>query len=81
MKKQKRKSKELHAILNAINNWGKKHKGNVLVYGGICALEINGDMVEDSLMCYGPKKLLKTNIDRFMKEFNKEKTDFVKFYR
>ena len=70
-------SKELNEIFESIDRWVKKHKGNVQFIGSFLAFEGKEfDIVDDRLLAYGPKDLLRDNLKDMDEMIEKEK-EFV----
>lgn len=70
-------SKELEGILNAIEKWCKKHKGNVQFVGSFMAFKGEDfEIFDDRILAYGVKDTIKIDLKELTKQINKEK-DFV----
>lgn len=75
-------SKELKAIIKAIDKWVEKHKGNVSFFGDFVAF--NGKdfkVVDDMIMAYGLESVIKEGMKGLSEEIEKEKDKdgFVNF--
>lgn len=71
-------SKELKDILEAIERWHKKHKGNVQFIASFIAFKGEDfDKIEDVFKAYGDKDLMRECFKEMDEEVEKEKGDFV----
>ena len=72
---ERKNSKELQGIFNAIQKWEKKHKGRVQFIGCFCAFKDDKDfeVIDDRLLAYGFKDTLQMDLDELQKLLRKEK--------
>ncbi len=71
-------SKELNDILEAIERWVNKHKGNAQFIGSLCAFKGKDfDVVDDRMLAFGFKDMLRDDLKNLDEEVEKEKEDFV----
>jgi len=73
----KKKEEKIDKVMNAIDKWAEEHGNNVMFFGSFVAFNKNSDIVEDRIICYGDKDILKISIDEFNKAFKKEKEQFI----
>ncbi|MBU0958748.1 MAG: hypothetical protein KKB31_02255 [Nanoarchaeota archaeon] len=67
-------SKELKAIVNAIDKWVKKHKGNVSFFGDFMAFEGEEfEVVDDMVISYGLEDVIKIGMKELKELIKKEK--------
>jgi len=74
-----KQSKELKAIVKAIENWVKKHKNDVCFYGGFFAFDKESEVVDDLMLAYGLESVIKIGMKELNEEIkkNKNKDGFV----
>ena len=76
-------SKELENIMEAINKWVEKHKGDVQFHGSFMAFDENDDynMIDSRIIAYGPKKSILMSSKELKKiiKKEKEKDGFINF--
>ena len=78
MKQIKKNSKELNDVIKAVNNYIKKHKGEVAIVLSMSAFKGKKcEVIDDIGMAYGYKEVLTIGLDEFKKELKKEKEEFV----
>lgn len=71
-------SKELRNVIKSINEYTKKHNGNVDVICSVMAFKgKNFDIVDDRLLVCGLKKSLLINLNELKKQITKEKKEFI----
>lgn len=71
-------SKELNNILEAIQKYIEKHKGDVQFVGSFLAFKGKDfDVVDDICLAYGIKDSLRESIKEMDEMIEKEKEDFV----
>jgi len=70
-------SKEMKAIINAIDKWNTKHKNNTSFVGSFIAFDKNSNVIDDRIFTYGYKDSLKIALDALTEEVKKEKEEFV----
>ena len=65
-------TKELENILEAIDKWVKKHKGDVQFYGSFMSFDENDDynIINDRIIAYGPKKSILMDLKELKKVIN-----------
>ncbi len=73
-----KESKELKNIMEAIDKWQKKHKGNVQFVGSFMAFKGKDyEIFDDRILAYGIKDILKIDLKELIKLVSKEKEEFV----
>ncbi len=71
-------SKELNNIFKAIDKWMKKHKNNVHFIGSFMAFKGKDfEVIDDRMLAYGIKDMLKEDLKGLDEEVEKEKGEFV----
>ena len=71
-------SKELNNIIDAINAWAKKHKGNVQFIASFMAFKGKEfDIIDDRMFVHGVKKTLRLDLKELDTQVCEEKEDFV----
>lgn len=71
-------SKELNNIFEAIQQWVNKHDGNVQFVASFLAFEGKDfDIVDDRILVFGHKSLIKDSLKDIDEEVEKEKEDFI----
>ena len=71
-------SKELDNILEAIEKWVNKHKGNVSFIGSFVAFKGKEcEVIDDRIISYGVKDTLKIALESLNEGISQEKEDFV----
>ena len=76
MKKEKI-SKEVMAVLEALNNYIDKHKGNCSVNLSIAAFDDECNVIDDRLLLYGDKDILLIGNESMLNEIKKDKREFI----
>ncbi len=77
-----KQSKELKAIVNAIDKWVEKHKGDVSFFGDFIAFKGKEfDVVDDMVIAYGLEDVIKIGMKELKELIKKEKDKdgFVNF--
>jgi len=65
-------SKEMRAIIKAINGYQKKHKGNVCIHASFVAFEGDeADVVDDRIFMIGDEETLLISLDDMRNEIKK----------
>lgn len=72
-----KETRELKQIKQAIDKWIKKHKGDVIFHGGFMAFDKKGEPVDDMIIAYGPKDMIKISNKSLVQYLKEEKEDFV----
>lgn len=73
MGKMKR-SKELKAIVKAIENWMKKYKNDICFYGEFVAFKGKEcEVVDDLMLAYGLESVIKIGMKELKEEIKKDK--------
>ena len=71
-------TKELNAILESIQKYCEKYKGNVQFVGSFMAFKGKDcDVVDGRILAYGFKDTLLIDLEELQKQIKKEKEDFV----
>jgi len=71
-------SKELNDIIKAINEWAKKHKGNVQFIASFMAFKGKDfDVIDDRIFAYGVKETLRLDLKELDTQVCEEKGGFV----
>ena len=71
-------SKELKAIIDAIDKYCKKHKGNCQFIGSFLAFEGEDfDVVDDRIFAFGSKDTLLIDLKELTKMIKEEKEEMV----
>jgi hypothetical protein len=79
MTKEKR-SKEIQGIMNAIDKWTKKYNNHVGFVGTFYAFKGKDfDVVDDTVIAFGPKKLLRDDLKNMDEAIEDSKEDFINF--
>lgn len=74
-------SKEIKNIIEAIDKYIKKHKGNVEFYCSFMAFKgENFDVVDDRMFVYGVKESLLLAIKDMQEQVKKDKEEFINWY-
>ena len=76
MKKEKI-SKEVMAVLEALNNYIDKHEGNCVVNLSVFAFDEDSNVFDDRLLAFGPKVVLLTDAEETLKSIKKDKRKFI----
>lgn len=74
---EEKTSKEIKDIIKAVSNFRKKHKGMVKVIGVVGAFNKQGETGEHTLLGYGLKEDLLSELNALKWEIDKEKKDFI----
>ena len=69
------KKTTLQDVLNIIEKWQKTN--DVMFHGAFVSFDKESNVVEDRMIAYGEKDVLKISLDEFNKEMKKEKDKFV----
>lgn len=78
--KKEKISKEMEELLNAIEKWHKKYKGNVQFVGNFVAFKNDDfDIAENRLIAFGFKDLLRDDLKFLDEIIDNEKEEFVNF--
>ena len=71
-------TKEFENILIAIEKWINKHKGKVQFVGSFMAFKGEDfDIVDDRMLAYGDKSMMRIILKELDTEVEKEQEDFV----
>ncbi len=71
-------TKEKDNLIKAIEAYVKKHKGNAQFIGSFCAFKGKDfDVVDDLIIAFGFKDMLRDDLKNLDEEVEKEKEDFV----
>ena len=76
MKKEKI-SKEVMAVLEALNNYIDKHKGNCAVNLSIAAFDEESNVIDDRLLLYGDKDILLISNESIFNEIKEDNREFI----
>lgn len=77
-------SKELKAVVNAIDKWVEKHNGNVSFFGDFVAFKGKDfKVVDDMIIAYGLGAVIKIGMKELTELIKKEKDKdgFVNFWK
>ena len=78
MKEKMKGSKELNNIFEAINKWMEKHDGQVQFVGSFLAFKGKDfDIVDDRILAFGPKELIRDSLKDLDEMVEKEKKEFI----
>ncbi|MBA7547063.1 hypothetical protein ES705_39465 [subsurface metagenome] len=74
--KKSLKSAKISYLMNAIDSWVKSNLEDVSFIGSFATHSAEGEVTDDRMIAYGPKKVLEMHLQELKKELEKEK-DFV----
>jgi hypothetical protein len=78
MKKEKI-SKEVMAVIKALNNYVDKHKGNCVLNISIAAFDDENNVIDDRLLLYGHKDILLIANESMLNDIKQDKTEFINY--
>jgi len=70
-------NKEFKRIAEAIDEWVKHNKNNVIFHGGFVEFKKNCDVKDTLLIAYGDKETINISIEGMKEGIEKEKDDFI----
>ena len=70
-------TKELEGIKKAITKWCKKHNNDVAFIGCFNAFDEKDEVIDDLIIGYGSKEVMKINLKELDKMLKEEKEDFI----
>lgn len=76
MKKEKI-SKEVMAVIEALNNYIDKHNGDCVVNLSVFAFDKDSNIFDDRLLVFGSKNVLLTDAEETIKSIKKDKRKFI----
>ena len=68
----------MEEIRGAFQRFRDKHDGNLFFHAGFGAFDDEGNVIDDLMLCYGKKDVIKLSLDELTKQVDKER-DFVIF--
>ena len=67
----------MNKIIKAIEDYTKKHKGDVAFIGSFVAFDKKGDVIDDRILAYGEKEVIKISLEGLEEQVAKDKKDFI----
>jgi NAD/NADP transhydrogenase beta subunit len=64
-------------ITKAIEDYIKKHKGEVAFIGSFVAFDKKGDVIDDRMFAYGDRGTLEISLESLEETLEKDKEDFI----